>query len=1129
MSETTTRGCSYGALMRRPGFLALLTAQFLGALNDNCLKMTAILIVTAGAASAADAASFVALAGGVFILPFLLFSGWAGQLADRRPKDRVIALTKAFEIPAMLLAIPALASGEPWALLGVLFLMATQSAFFSPAKYGILPEILDAAALSRGNALIECSTFLAIILGAVLGGVLYDALDPAAIGWILAGVAGLGTAAALFTEKAPAPVAAPAFSLRPSADLIPGFRAILAERTIVMTVAGIGWFWLLAAFLQMMAIRIGTEDLGLDGAGTGLLQAAIAVGIGVGSLAAGRLSGPKVEPGLVPLGSIGMGLGALLLSVSTESSAMSLAALAWLGFAGGFFIVPLNAALQQKADAATRGRILACTNMVGTAGILAASGLAWIMGGALEWSVGPGLVLMAGATFVATAITIRVVPDYLARFILWLTAHSLYRIRIVGSENVPQKGAALLVANHISFVDWLLIGACVQRLIRFMVWSGFFKGRLGRALTAMHCIPVGGKDAKAAIRRARAELEAGHVVCIFAEGAISRTGSTLPFKRGLELIAGGLDVPVIPVHLDQVWGSIFSFKGGRFFWKWPERLFRPVTVSFGKPVANRQAWAVRRAVLELGSHAWEHRPAADDLIHVRFLKTARTRWRARALQDTTGMKVTFGEAATGSVLLARRFRAQKPMVGVLLPASVAAALVNMGLMLAGRTPVNINWTAGTDNMASAIRRCGIDTVVTSRKFLEKAKLETPAGALYVEDLLANISKVEKGFAWLAALLLPSFTLARALGGAGRGETPPATVMFSSGSTGEPKGVVLSHKAVIANLEGVAQVLWATHEDTIAGVLPFFHSFGFTGTFCLPLVAGLKAGYHANALEAKAIGPLVKKTGATILLGTPTLLQAWTRAADPLDMTTLRQVILGAEPMAPAIADAFAVKYDLRPLEGYGMTEMGPVVAVNASDVADGSEAQAAHRDGTVGRPIPGVAARTVDPETFEDVADGEEGLLLFKSPAMMDGYLMDPTRTAAAIRDGWYVSGDMGVIDADGFLKITGRLSRFSKILGEMVPHGRVEEALLAVPGVEAACVVGLPDAAKGEKLVALYTGEATPTQVLDGIAGSGLPNLWLPKRDAIHKADAIPTLGSGKVDVRSVLRLAEQIMTQAA
>lgn len=1129
---------NYGRLMRDRGFAALMVAQFLGALNDNLLKMAIVLAATSVVVAAApgdtpspnddwmhDPKTLIPLAGAAFILPYLLFSGIAGQLADRFAKSRVLAWTKAPEILAMLLAVPALASGEPVIMLSVLLFSATQSAFFSPAKYGILPELLADRDLTRGNALIETSTFLAIILGTALGGLLFDGLQHRLdlYGWMLVGIAAIGFAAILLVRRTPAPARARGFSLNPAVDLGAGLKALYNDRRLWLTVLGISWFWFLGAMLQMSVIRLGREELALDGFGTGLLQAAIGIGIGVGSIAAGRLSGQKVEPGLVPLGSLGMGISALWLAFDGHSQTHALVALGFLGFFGGLFIVPLQALLQQKSDPALRGRIIASNNFVNVVGILLASGTAWVTANLLGW--GPRMeVLAAGlATFAVTAFLVTLLPEFLIRFLLWMLTHSIYRIRIVGQENVPAKGPALLVCNHLSFADGLLVGACIQRFVRFMAWSGFFKsGPLAWLLRTMRAIPVApGKDTRRAIERARAELEAGHVVCIFAEGAISRTGNPLPFRRGLELIVGDLDVPVIPVHLDQVWGSIFSFKGGKFFWKLPDRLPRPVTVSFGRPLRRPNTWQVRRAVLELGAHAWEHRPEAEDLVHARFLRTARRFWNRRALADSTGRKATFGQALIGSLLLAKRFRDEAPMVGVLLPASVGGALVNMGLMFAGKTPVNLNFTAGPESMASAIRRCGIARVVTSRTFLTKARLETPDGAVFVEDLLKEIGRAEKLRGWIMARLLPGGPLLRLFSAAPRDAEPPATVMFSSGSTGEPKGVVLSHRAIVANLEAVAQILWIDREDCIAGVLPFFHSFGFTATLCLPLATGMAAVYHANPLDAKAIGPLVKEHKATLLLGTPTFLQSWMRAATAEDFASLRHVVTGAERLRPELADAFAEKYGVRPLEGYGATEMGPVIAVNLPDVEHGDEIQIGHKDGTVGHPVPGVATKTVDPETFAEVPDGTEGLLLVKGPGMMTGYLGDPARTEAAIRDGWYVTGDIAVIDEHGFIRITDRLARFSKIAGEMVPHGRVEEALIAVPGVTAVCVVGVPDESRGERLVALYTGEAEPAELSAALAASALPKLWQPKPADIRRIGELPTLGTGKLDLKRAKAIA--------
>src|SRR5262249_27367723 len=310
-------------------------------------------------------------------------------------------------------------------------------------------------------------------------------------------------------------------------------------------------------------------------------------------------------------------------------------------------------------------------------------------------------------------------------------------------------------------------------------------------------------DAVESIRSARRELLAGHMVCIFAEGAISRTGNMLPFKRGLEKIVDGADVPVIPVHLDRLWGSIFSFERGRFFWKWPKRIPYPVTVSFGRPMQAPHAQQVRQAILELGSNAAVLRKSAGDVLHLRFARTARRNWSRRAMADSSGRELTYGQALTASILTAawfRKHRAGERMIGILLPPSTGGALANLGVTMAGLVPVNLNFTAGPESMASAVAQCGIRTVVTSKAFLTKAGIAEPAGAIFVEDIFAHPGALSKFVALIAARFAPLRLLAR-----GAGPDTLATVMFSSGTTGEPKGVMLSHYNILSNIDASAQV------------------------------------------------------------------------------------------------------------------------------------------------------------------------------------------------------------------------------------------------------------------------------------------------------------------------------------
>ncbi|MEA3509356.1 MAG: AMP-binding protein, partial [candidate division NC10 bacterium] len=586
--------------------------------------------------------------------------------------------------------------------------------------------------------------------------------------------------------------------------------------------------------------------------------------------------------------------------------------------------------------------------------------------------------------------------------------------------------------------DGLLLGACVQRFIRFMVYRPYYELKaLNWFFRLIKAIPVQSahrREVVESLERAREELRQGHVVCIFAEGAVSRTGNLLAFKRGFERIVEGLDVPVIPVHLDRLWGSIFSFKDGKFLWKWPERIRYPVTVSFGTPFSSKaKAQEVRQAIMDLGSAAMEHRRTARDLLQLQFLKTAKRRWLSFAMADSSGKELTYGRSLVSSLLLARWVRNRSPedrMVGVLLPPSIGGALTNIAVLLAGKVPVNLNFTVGREAMTSAIQQCGIRTILSSRIFLAKAKLEEMEGMVFLENVMRQITLVQKVGTTLLAFLLPTRVLQALYHHGEQSPSALATVIFSSGSTGIPKGVMLSHQSILSNVEGLAQVFWVTKKDRLMGVLPFFHSFGFTGSLWFPLLSGFGVVYPSNPLAAKTIGKMVSKHRATILIGTPTFYTAYLRKCTIEEFSSLRIAIAGAEKLREPIANAFKEKYGLDLLEGYGCTELSPVVSVNIPDFEEGTYRQTGLKPGTAGHPIPGIAVKVVDPDRGDPRSYGEEGLLLVKGPNLMIGYLGQPEQTVEVLRDGWYVTGDIAAIDEDGFIRITDRLSRFSKIGG---------------------------------------------------------------------------------------------------
>jgi acyl-[acyl-carrier-protein]-phospholipid O-acyltransferase/long-chain-fatty-acid--[acyl-carrier-protein] ligase len=1122
----------YLDILTRRGFCCFFWTQFLGAFNDNLYKIIVSFVVLDMVSLAGSRSFYISLIGLLFILPFALFSAYAGQLADIYSKRSVLIAVKVFEIAAMGLGCIAFFYHRIELMLAVVFLMGLHSTFFSPAKYGILPEMLPEQDLSRGNGLLEMSTFLAIILGTSLGGVIYATWKDhlAWVGVLLMLIALLGTLTSLGITKVPPSGATKVFTPYPWTEIWDGVKRLYGVRALWLTVMGISYFWFLGAMIQMDILLFGKEILRLDEARIGLLGTFLAIGIGAGSLAAGRLSGDRIELGLVPLGSVAMGAFPVLLYFSPADFAWVSVLLILMGFSAGLFIVPLNALLQQRSGKEEKGRLIATNNFLNTMGVLLASGFLWSFSDVLGWRSDQIILVLGILTFILTAYALYVLPDFVVRFVLWLLTHTLYRIRVVGQQNIPNEGPALLVSNHVSFADALIIGACIQRFIRFMLHRDYYKIRgLCWLFQLMKSIPVSNtrRGIVESLRRARQEIEAGQVVCIFAEGAISRTGRLLPFKRGFEKIVEGTSVPIIPVHLDQLWGSVFSFKNGRFFWKWPKHIPHPVTVSFGTPLSSTaSAHDVRQAVSQLESNAFAHRRKSTDLLHTKFIRVAKRRWFSFCMADTTGTQLNYGKTLIASLLLSQwieRKCANDRMIGVMLPASVGGALANIAILLAGKTAVNLNFTAGPQAVASAVQQCRISTILTSRLFLSRAGIEQLPGMVFLEDVRKTFALAQKMRALLVALIVPGWWLQRGYGKK-QSTSDLATVIFSSGSTGAPKGVMLSHHNIVSNIESICQVIQFKASDRIMGVLPFFHSFGFTATIWLPLLAGFGAVYHPNPTDAKTIGETVQKYNATLLISTPTFFAGYIRRCSAQEFRTLRYAIAGAEKLRESIAQSFKEKYGLDLLEGYGCTELSPVVSVNIPDVAYDSEKQIGNKPGTVGHPIPGVAVRVVDLETGQPVPCGQEGLLLVKGPNRMLGYLGSPELTAQAIRNGWYVTGDVASIDEDGFIRITDRVSRFSKIGGEMVPHTKVEEAINAVLGNPNSVVVSLPDAQKGERLVAFYAHNGvTAEQLWHALNSSGLPKLWIPKKENLYWIESIPLLGSGKVDLKKIKAIAAE------
>ena len=1145
-----------------PSFWALNITQFFSAMNDNAYKavMGLALSIRAGVQKGEISGPAIFWAGAVFAVPFILFSSSAGILADRFSKRQMIVFFNVLGVVIMTLGLFAFLANVPFLIYAVLFLMATHSAFFSPNKYGILPELVPRERLSYANGLLEMFLYMAIIAGTILGGGMFDSwaanLNPgastfpfwrASVVCILIAIGGLAVSLGVRDTG----VRGGMGRLTPFFwnDVARNLTFCKTNRYLFLTLFAIGFFTLFGAFVQMNLTPYGTNVLGLTPGKALLLFLAVAVGIGIGSFLAGKISQHSVEIGLVPVGAMIVALTSLFFVLRLPSITWTILDLVLMGIGGGFYIVPLNTYVQDTVEEEHRGEVIATANFFSFCGVFIAAGL--LLGlGMIGIGAAGSFAFLGIITLGLTIAVVWVLPDFLIRFIGLVMARVIYRLETVGIENVPLKGGALLVCNHISYVDAGLLGATHQRRIRFVMEREFYGNPiLNWLFRLMQAIPISQNDPPKEIVRsiqaARRALDEGYLVCIFAEGMLTRTGYTMEFKRGVEHIVKGTNYPVIPICLHGIWGSILSYSHGRVFGRIPRPLRRRVAVFFGKPMpSSSNAFDVRQAVMELQSEAYERDRVGHQPLPVEFTQVARSKWRRFCMADTTGKSLTFGNALTGSLALAdalRRHLTRQQCVGLLLPSSVGGALANLAVSFLGKTPVNLNYTASKEALASAIRQCGISHVITSKAFLERFDFKdlpdlcSQAGRprynwLFLEDFAGRITTGRKILALLKARLMPRLFLmdrSEHTGKHSQRVEDTAVIIFSSGSTGEPKGVMLTHYNIFSNVQSAQQVFHLNDDDVICGVLPFFHSFGYTVTLWLPLLAGVGVAYHYNPTEAERVAKLVAKHRCTFLATTPTFLQAYTRRVQPDQFKTLRSVITGAEKLKEPIATAFREKFGVMPMEGYGATELSPVASVNLPNVNVGGVEQKAYQPGSIGRPIPGVTMKVVSPDDLSrELGYGEDGLLLVKGPNVMKGYLGQPAKTAEVIREGWYVTGDIARISHDGFVTITDRLSRFSKIGGEMVPHQHIEEKLQALLGKEetVCAVTSAPDEKKGEQLVVLLTPEAgDPAEAHRLLAESNLPHLWVPPKRNFFTIDAIPILGTGKVDLKGLSTLARK------
>ncbi len=809
-----------------------------------------------------------------------------------------------------------------------------------------------------------------------------------------------------------------------------------------------------------------------------------------------------------------------------------------------------------------------------------------VLGGALTWAL-PSLL----------------------RPLLWLVANGLYRFTVYHRSRVPAQGGVLVIPNHVSYVDWLLLWVACPRPVTFVLWGRYYRNPILRFFLSWarrNTVRVADRTThphavNSSLKQIAAALDAGRVVVMFPEGALTRTGNMLPFGRGIERILKltTTDVAVVPTCTTGLWNGFFSHGAGRILWKWP-KAFRPrVSVLFGEaikvptppegkgekennpsptpplngeglnteghsapvlgsappsflgkggggvgsaflPPAADIRLAVQEATAELSILESDHLL----LVHRRFVRVASKSRRLfrPAIVDYSGgsaRTLTWAKVLVGVLCVTRFLRSrvgEAQNVGIWLPTGLGSALANMSVAFLGKTSVNLNYTAGTAAVRSAVKQAGVRVVITAKKFTARMPLDLPDDVqlIYLEDALESVTKGQRIRTFLLVLLLPGWAIDYFLLGLSKHRPDDVlTIVFSSGSTGEPKGVVLTHRNITANTDASRRTLEVAPGETLFGILPFFHSFGYTVCMWLPMTVPCTAVYFPDPRQAKEVGDIARTYRATVMAATATFLRFYIRRCGPDDFRTLRLIICGAEKLPVKLQDEFRAKFGVLPLEGYGCTELSPVVSCNMPDVNIGGLLQQRNYRGTVGQPIFGVCTKAFDANTMEPLPIGAEGVLCSKGPNVMAGYLNQPEKTALVVRDGWYNTGDAGLIEPEGFIRITGRLSRFAKIAGEMIPLERLDDEMhdaLATGGDRVLAVAAVPDEKRGERLVVLYLPEIETklSDLLTALPKRGIPNLWVPDRRDCYPVDVMPVLGTGKLDLKKLGDLAKHLASGA-
>lgn len=1113
-------------------FLGLFCTQYLGAFNDNFFRTAMATFITYKVTTIAPETKsvIVALAVALFMLPFFLFSAQAGELADKIRKDLLIKATKALEIIIAVLAGVGFITSNVPLLLAVLFLMGTQSAFFGPVKYSILPDILDEKHLIAGNGIIEAGTYGSILQGTIFGGLIITLSGDWLPGIILA-VAVLGFASSMLI-----PAQKPA---NPDLKIDKNFlrstwkNISFAKQShnIFLCILGISWFWMLGTALIAQMPSLAHDVLnGTPGLFTFLLTL-FSCGIGLGSLICQFLVKGEITSKYVPVSALLMTVFLADLALSTAGYVPSAAAVDYKGFlstfagkritldllgfavCGGLYIVPLNTMLQFLATEDTRSRVIATNNIINS--LFMVLGSAFCAGLlALKFSIPAVFGVIAFINFLAAIYICGLLPQHIIRMVMTRVLNFVYGVKVNGLDYWKNlQGNAVIVANHTSFLDAVLLWVYLPGELYFAIDT--YVSKKWWVKPFLHLIkyfPIDPTNPMA-VKSIIEEVKMGHRVVIFPEGRITTTGGLMKIYPGPAMIADKSQAQILPICLEGSQYSLFSRFGNQLKTRPKSKItitvLAPQELKVGEDVKGKaRRMAAARGLYDIMVNMKYAAGDTDETLFDALIDAQKLVGRSKLIvEDMNRSPLSFGRFLTVVFALGKQFaKENKPgsFVGFMLPNSVAAVAAFFGLRAFNLTPCMLNFSTGVKNMLSCCKAAGVKRVYTSKDFIEKGGLEETAQAMrqagvelvYLEDVQKRISKSDKLLA-LAASWFPRWYYKRVRGVVTAQD--PAVVLFTSGSEGTPKGVVLSHQNIQANRLQLQSVLDFGLKDKVFNAMPIFHSFGLTGGTLLPLLSGVPVFFYPSPLHYRIVPELIYDTNSTIMFGTDTFLSGYAKMAHPYDFYSIRLAVVGAEKLKEETLKTYYDTFGVRIMEGYGATETAPALAVNTPMY---------FKRGTVGRLLPGVEYR------LEPVPGVEEGgRLLVKGKNIMAGYVRDTNPgVLEPLLDGWYDTGDIVNVDEDGFVRILGRAKRFAKIAGEMISLSAVETELSALWPEQMHAVISVPDDKKGEQLVLFTTQkEADRAAVLTAFKAKGLSELSVPK--TVRVLDEIPLMGTGKVD----------------